>query len=61
VFVLLWLQAADHLSADTPLFHSDLLRPLVVDGMRVAVQELSQRVQQQGGQQGEVGGYLFMQ
>jgi hypothetical protein len=53
---LLWcaLQAADHLSADTPLFHSDMLRPLVVDSMRVAVQELSQCVQQQGGQPGEV-------
>jgi hypothetical protein len=49
------LQAADHLSADTPLFHSDMLRPLVVECMRVAVQELSQRVQQQCGQPGEVG------
>jgi hypothetical protein len=31
-----------------------MLRPLVVECMRVAVQELAQRVQQQGGQQGEV-------
>jgi len=34
------LQAADHLSADIPLFHSDVLRPLVVDSMQAAVQQL---------------------
>jgi hypothetical protein len=37
-----------------PLFHSDSLRPLVVDCMRLAVQGLAQRLQQPGGQQGEV-------
>ncbi|WIA18133.1 hypothetical protein OEZ85_009609 [Tetradesmus obliquus] len=47
-------RAADHLAADTPLFHSDSLRPLVVDSMRVAVQQLAQQQQQQhGGQRGE--------
>lgn len=33
-------RAADHLSADIPLFHSDVLRPLVVDSMQAAVQQL---------------------
>jgi hypothetical protein len=36
------LQAADHLSADIALFHSDSLRPLVVNSMQLAVQQLRQ-------------------
>ncbi|KAF6258830.1 aminotransferase [Scenedesmus sp. NREL 46B-D3] len=46
-------RAADHLSSEPPLSHSDTLRPLVAGCMRAAVQELSQRVQQQGSQPGE--------
>lgn len=49
------LQASDHMAADTSLFRTDSLRPLVVDSMRVAVQELKQVIQQQGKQPGEVG------
>lgn len=40
------MQASDHMTADTPLFHSDSLRPLVVDCMRVAIQGLRQQQQQ---------------
>lgn len=39
------LQATDHMSADIPLFHSDSLRPLVVNSMQLAVQQLRQKPQ----------------
>jgi hypothetical protein len=36
-------QASDHMASDVPLFHSDALRPLVVDSMAAAIQQLGRQ------------------
>lgn len=39
------VQSSDHMAADIPLMHSDSLRPLVVNSMQLAVQQLRQHPQ----------------
>jgi hypothetical protein len=54
---VLLVQSSDHMAADIPLMHSDSLRPLVVNSMQLAIQQLRQHPQ---AHDCEVGPSLFL-